>query len=1045
MLDLRRILIVALTAMLLGPVALHAAQPADSAEPLLLQAQQQFDTLQFTEARATLWRARADRDSLDATQQALLNDLLGKVDLAIAGQTVAKAIHQTSCQALTDGDYTKAVAGFERVASCPLVSEALRAEAKANLARARELAAAPADAQRIAVVATTNESPAEGQSASEEGDASTAAVVAQVETTPKDTQDVVQPKKAEEAQPAAEPEDTQALSELQARKIKTQELIAKGQAALDHNNPSEAVDYFQRALRMDPENEEARRQLDYARQLTATPAAAGILSDYEKKKNIAKQRAIYEYQQSMNKSLELMSDTQSANDFDKALQAANAAAGILQSYKHVFTETEYREMLAKVEDQRTYINRKKQGWEQEQVAAQMRKMQKIEAARQQKMKMEMQERIAELVRRAQELRQERKFEDALRVIHQIIELDPSNLWAQDNAYMLREFILVQTQGEMYEAYNHELAKVKADIMNSEIPWYDKIRYPKDWVELTARRQRFGASEQAESEEDRILKQKMGMKIPRLNFPDVRFADVVEYLRDVSGISIYVNWGALESLAITEDTNVNIRLDDVAFGKALRLILDDVSRGQEPLSYVINEGVLTISSKEALADKTTTRVYDIRDLIIRVPNFVGPRVDIDAIGSDGEDGGGGGGVGLFAEADDTPSAGEEDQPTRAEMITKVTEMIKGTLPSDSWNDFGGKGTMNDLHGNLIITQTPENHLKINELIAKLRETRTIQISIEARFIQVDSLFLSGIGIDLDMYFNVGSSVYTPQAFPASSAAELAGGAAALDSGERPGAWLHKNAALRNVSPVPAESGSWAWVGDILSTATDAPASPAMSIAGTFLDDIQVDFLIEATQAHQATRSLDSPRITLLNGQRAYVSVATQQAYVSGAEPIVSENMAIYRPIISYVPSGTMLDVDATVSPDRRYVTMTVRPQVVNLENNPAPADTADIGAFDVTIGLPEITLNDLQTTCSVPDGGTLLLAGNKISNDTEREMGPPVISKLPVINRAFTNRAKVRNDSTLLILIKPTIMIQDEIEEDPRYRVEVDSFQPGFHN
>ena len=44
------------------------------------------------------------------------------------------------------------------------------------------------------------------------------------------------------------------------------------------------------------------------------------------------------------------------------------------------------------------------------------------------------------------------------------------------------------------------------------------------------------------------------------------------------------------------------------------------------------------------------------------------------------------------------------------------------------------------------------------------------------------------------------------------------------------------------------------------------------------------------------------------------------------------------------------------------------------------------------------------------------------------MGVPVLSKIPILNRLFDNRSFTRDERTLLVLIKPTIIIQREEEE-----------------
>ena len=78
--------------------------------------------------------------------------------------------------------------------------------------------------------------------------------------------------------------------------------------------------------------------------------------------------------------------------------------------------------------------------------------------------------------------------------------------------------------------------------------------------------------------------------------------------------------------------------------------------------------------------------------------------------------------------------------------------------------------------------------------------------------------------------------------------------------------------------------------------------------------------------------------------------------------------------------------------------------------------------------PQIELTRVRTTVSIPDGGTLLLGGTTVTGEIEREAGVPVLSKIPFLKRAFTNRSFAKDENVLLILVKPTIIIQREIEQ-----------------
>ena len=212
---------------------------------------------------------------------------------------------------------------------------------------------------------------------------------------------------------------------------------------------------------------------------------------------------------------------------------------------------------------------------------------------------------------------------------------------------------------------------------------------------------------------------------------------------------------------------------------------------------------------------------------------------------------------------------------------------------------------------------------------------------------------------------------------------------------------------------------------------------MSIGGTFLDDIQVDFLLQATQASHMTKALTAPRLTLSNGGAAAISIGTLQSYienVSSEAEASDTTTAVGRDYeVAEIITGTLLYVEATVSADRRYVTLRLQPTVSvlnSLTSYPYDPNSPPAGATAVDadfIQLPNVTEQTLSTILSVPDGGTLLLGGQRLSGSVEREMGPPILSKIPVINRLFVNRGKARDESTLLILVKPTIIINREEE------------------
>ncbi len=73
--------------------------------------------------------------------------------------------------------------------------------------------------------------------------------------------------------------------------------------------------------------------------------------------------------------------------------------------------------------------------------------------------------------------------------------------------------------------------------------------------------------------------------------------------------------------------------------------------------------------------------------------------------------------------------------------------------------------------------------------------------------------------------------------------------------------------------------------------------------------------------------------------------------------------------------------------------------------------------------------------SVPDGGTVVMGGLKRLSEARNEYGPPILSKIPYIDRLFKNVGYGRDAESLLIMVTPRIIIQEEEEER----------QTGYHN
>jgi len=652
--------------------------------------------------------------------------------------------------------------------------------------------------------------------------------------------------------------------------------------------------------------------------------------------------------------------------------------------------------------------------------------------------------VSALKGRARYLREAGRYAEALKVLKEIRRRAPSDQWAADLHDTLSAFVLRLRDKEAVGTGLREETKQLVGIREAQIPWYMLLRYPTDWPQIRESRRRFAVGAAAESPANRAVRKKLMQTHRKFEFSGVPFEQVTEFMREVSGASIHVKWNALEQAGINRDTPVNVKLTDVTIEKALRTVLDDVG-GINPLGFVIDDGVITISTRNDLSRQVVTRVYDISDLIVRVPSFEGPRIDLSnqsTNASSNNTSGGGGSGGFFGSGGNNTGGGNnvggENQVSRQQLIGDMLDLIRATISPDSWITASGTGSIREMGGQIVVSQTPENQESLTRLLEQLREAKALQINVEARFIQVTTGFLNHIGIDLDFYFNLTSRLKPVDDGSGGWLTDPLTGARIVDSsaGAFLPQWQRRGLVSNRFTPMGMRQGSFDFAGPqqtfVPSSIGGTATSSALSIAGTFLDDIQVDFLISATQANQSTRTLTAPRLTLYNSQRAYVTVSTQQAYVAGTEPEVVENVAAYRPIIATVSTGTTLDVEATISADRKYVTMTIRPQVSTVNGFTEYQGALDAAGNPIpgsgTLQLPNVTIQEVQCTVSVPDKATLLLGGQRLAGEVEREMGVPILAKIPVLNRAFTNRSIVRDEQTLLIMVRPEIIIQKEYED-----------------
>lgn len=202
---------------------------------------------------------------------------------------------------------------------------------------------------------------------------------------------------------------------------------------------------------------------------------------------------------------------------------------------------------------------------------------------------------------------------------------------------------------------------------------------------------------------------LSRKVPALNFDGVALTDAMDFLRDLTTANIHVNWKAIEATGVGKDTLVNLRVRDLRLNKILTLILNDAGGGSEVLTFYVDGGVIEVTTRDEADKQMFTRVYPVQDLIVEVPDFEGPNLNIEQSGGSG----GGSSQGIFQSG----SSGERDenQVTRAERAQQLVDVITSTIRPDVWQVNGGTAAIRFFNGNLIVTAPRSVHEALGGVI------------------------------------------------------------------------------------------------------------------------------------------------------------------------------------------------------------------------------------------------------------------------------------------------------------------------------------------
>jgi general secretion pathway protein D len=623
--------------------------------------------------------------------------------------------------------------------------------------------------------------------------------------------------------------------------------------------------------------------------------------------------------------------------------------------------------------------------------------------------------IKALKREAQDAFTNRRYDKCEKICDEILDKRPEDV----QTLKLRDAAEAEAKRDFeIKTYRDKLEHTKREVewLESEIiPYQELFRFPDSeaWAEVSRRETlQYRQFDTANVSEDtaEITRRLDSQKI-NLNFDDTPFADAIDTLHELTSINFVIQTQA-KDLVDNEQLKIKLKVKDVTVRNALNLIM---AAKEQDLIYVVKNGVILITTKGAEKAQLFLEFYDVSDIINKTPDFPAPELGLPQQKGGGGKGGMAGATLTFGD----DKKGASGQGVDAEKLKELVDTKLGEATDDG-------GSVEISGGVLIVRKSAQAHKKIQRLLENLRRTVGIMVTIEARFVDIQDNFLEEIGIDIA--HQPDQPQYPPPGYPPNTFGTINrpldtnGGPNDVNVGynftDRSGDFNQRASVLNVLSQS---------LGSSSGNPFQITNTGGISLQWNYLHNYQLEAIVDAVRKKQKARQINSPRVQAFNGQRAHMLSIKQRAYIQGVEVNQTGVIPVLNPVVGILNTGSILEVQPTVSYDKKYVTLEVKPTLAieGASRTPAPVTLAN-GFTSIPIELPVITIQKIRSTVTIPDGGTVMIGGLKNIVEQEEEAGVPIVADMPVIKNLFRRQGFTNLKRSLVVLLKANItIIRDE--------------------
>jgi MSHA type pilus biogenesis protein MshL len=195
-----------------------------------------------------------------------------------------------------------------------------------------------------------------------------------------------------------------------------------------------------------------------------------------------------------------------------------------------------------------------------------------------------------------------------------------------------------------------------------------------------------------------------------------------------------------------------------------------------------------------------------------------------------------------------------------------------------------------------------------------------------------------------------------------------------------------------------------------------AGPLVRIAVT---DTRFAPILQALETQGEVRTLSNPRVGIMNGHTALLSVGTNTSFIS---KIDSTTIGGITPVTTFsvqtssILSGILVGIVPYIN-ENGEISLTVTPIISNLVD----LKEKNVGSNQIQISLPTVDLRELSTTVKVLDGQTIIIGGLIQKTENLQDNQVPFMGNIPLLGYFFKSRNKQDTRSELVVLLQPFLV------------------------